>query len=58
MIPKTSAKINPFLLPTCVVCGGPMNLSYVEPASESESERRVYRCSDCNAEQTVPSPQK
>jgi hypothetical protein len=35
-----------------------VNLSHVEPASESEPERRVYRCSECNAEQTMPPPQK
>jgi len=48
-----AAKINPFLLPTCAVCGGPLSLSHVEPASDHEPERRIYRCAECNAEQAV-----
>jgi hypothetical protein len=46
-------KINPFLLPTCSVCGGPVNLSHVEPASEDHPERRIFRCTHCDTEQTV-----
>lgn len=46
-------KINPFLLPTCAVCDGPVNLSYVEPAIGDNPERRIYRCAHCNAEQAV-----
>jgi hypothetical protein len=46
-------KINPFLLPTCLVCGGPVNLSHVEPATEDRSERRIFRCAHCNAEQAI-----
>jgi hypothetical protein len=53
-----AAKINPFLLPTCIVCGGPVSLSHVEPATDHEPERRVYRCAECNAEQAVTSPKK
>lgn len=46
-------KINPFLLPTCAVCDGPVNLSHVEPAIDDNPERRIYRCAHCNAEQAV-----
>jgi hypothetical protein len=45
--------IDPFLLPTCSACSGPMSLSYLEPASEYQPERRTYRCADCGAEETV-----
>jgi DNA-directed RNA polymerase subunit RPC12/RpoP len=53
-----TAKINPFLLPTCIVCGSPVSLSYVEPATDHEPERRIYRCAECSAEQTVSAPFK
>jgi hypothetical protein len=46
-------KIDPFLLPTCSACSGPMSLSYLVPASEYEPERRIYRCADCGAEEAV-----
>ena len=48
-----AAKINPFLLPTCPVCDGPVNLSYVEPAIDDNPERRIYHCAHCNAEQAL-----
>jgi hypothetical protein len=48
-----SAKMNPFLLPTCIACGGHVSLSHVEPATDHEPERRIYRCAECNAEQAV-----
>jgi hypothetical protein len=53
-----AAKINPFLLPTCAVCGGPLSLSHIEPESDHEPERRIYRCAECNAEQAVIAPSK
>jgi hypothetical protein len=46
-------EIDPFLLPTCYACNGPLNLSRIEPATDHEPERRLYRCSDCNAEQEI-----
>jgi hypothetical protein len=45
--------IDPFLLPTCDVCGSPVNLSYVEPATDQMPAKRIYRCSQCGAEKTV-----
>jgi hypothetical protein len=47
---RTNAKINPFLLPTCIVCGSPVSLSHVEPASDHAPEKRIYRCAECDAE--------
>jgi hypothetical protein len=55
---KMAAKINPFLLPTCSVCGGHVSLSHVEPATDQEPERRIYRCAECNAEQAMISPKR
>lgn len=48
--------IDPFLLPTCDRCGGAVNLSYVEPATDQMPTKRVYRCSQCDAEKLVLSP--
>jgi hypothetical protein len=48
-----ATRINPFLLPTCPVCDGPVNLSYVEPAIDDNPERRIYSCAHCNAEQAL-----
>jgi hypothetical protein len=47
-------KIDPFLLPICIDCDGPMSLSYVEPASAYALEKRVFRCSGCSAEHPLP----
>jgi hypothetical protein len=47
--------IDPFLLPTCDLCGCAVNLSYVEPATDQMPAKRIYRCSQCNAEKLVPS---
>lgn len=46
-------KINPFLLPTCPVCDGPVSLSRIEPASDGEPEQRIYCCPECGAEKTI-----
>jgi hypothetical protein len=48
-------EIDPFLLPTCDLCGGPVNLSHIEPATDHMPVQRVYRCSRCGAEKVVPS---
>jgi hypothetical protein len=45
--------IDPFLLPTCDHCGGAVNLSYVEPATDQMPTKRVYRCAECDAEKLV-----
>lgn len=55
---RTNAKINAFLLPTCIVCGSPVSLSHAEPASDHAPEKRIYRCAECDAEQTVSAPSK
>ena len=47
----TRIKNDPFLLPTCTECDGPLQLAYIEPAIGSVSERWVYRCDACNLEQ-------
>jgi hypothetical protein len=48
-------EIDPFLLPTCNLCGGPLNLSYVEPKTDQAPARRIYRCLHCGAEKLVQS---
>jgi hypothetical protein len=45
--------IDPFLIPTCDLCGGTVNLSYIEPATDQMPTKRVYRCSQCDAEKLV-----
>lgn len=50
----SAPEFDPFLLPTCAFCAGRLNLSHVEPADASQPERRIYRCTDCGAEQTQP----
>jgi hypothetical protein len=49
-------RIDPFLLPICAACGGPLSLSHLEPATAFEPEKRIFRCSKCNAEQPLGSP--
>jgi hypothetical protein len=48
-------EIDPFLLPTCDLCGGPVNLSYVEPATGKTPAKRIYRCLRCGAEKLIQS---
>jgi DNA-directed RNA polymerase subunit RPC12/RpoP len=48
-------QFDPFLLPTCDVCGAAVNLSHVEPAMDQLPAKRVYRCPRCNAEKILPS---
>lgn len=48
-------RIDPFLLPICAACGGPLSLSHIEPATAFEPEKRIFRCAKCNAEQALPS---
>jgi hypothetical protein len=52
----TRIKIDPFLLPSCEICDGPLNLAYIEPVMGSAPERRAYRCARCHAEQILPVP--
>jgi hypothetical protein len=56
MEPTATVRFNSFLLPTCAICAGFMTLSHVEPATEYEFEKRVYRCSECAAEQMTSGP--
>ena len=51
MSPSGVARMEPFLLPICPECAGPMNLSYLEPATDYEPERRTYCCAECGAEE-------
>ena len=46
-----------FLLPTCRFCEGPLSLSRIGPRSPDTREQRLFRCSECNAEQELPPPQ-
>jgi hypothetical protein len=40
--------IEPFLLPVCSNCGGPMSLSHLEPNPEnSAQDLRSYKCASC-----------
>jgi len=47
------ARMEPFLLPICPECAGPMNLSYLEPATDYQPERRTYCCAECGAEEVI-----
>jgi hypothetical protein len=44
-----------FLLPTCRFCDGPLSLSRIGPRIDN-LEQRLFRCSECNAEQELPPP--
>jgi hypothetical protein len=46
-------EIDPFLLPTCDVCGGAVSLSHIEPATDRMPAKRVYRCAHCGAEKVL-----
>ena len=46
-------EIDPFLLPTCDHGGGPVNLSYVAPATDQMPLKRVYRRAQCDAEKLI-----
>ena len=45
-----------FLLPTCRFCGGPLSLSRLGPRTADNPEQRLFRCSECNAEQELAPP--
>jgi hypothetical protein len=44
-----------FLLPTCCFCDGPLSLSRIGPRIDN-LEQRLFRCSECNAEQELEPP--
>jgi hypothetical protein len=45
--------IEPFLLPVCSHCGGPTNLSHLEPNPAcSHEDLRTYKCTWCGALRT------
>ncbi len=45
-----------FLLPTCRFCDGPLSLSRIGPRIDN-LEQRLFRCSECNAEQELAPPE-
>jgi hypothetical protein len=44
-----------FLLPTCRFCDGPLTLSRIGPRID-KLEQRLFRCSECSAEQELSPP--
>lgn len=49
-VPKLIEKYNVF-------CEGPLSLSRIAPPSPDTRQQRLFRCSECNAEQELPLPQ-
>ncbi|HEY4922048.1 MAG TPA: hypothetical protein VII40_18235 [Xanthobacteraceae bacterium] len=46
--------IEPFLLPVCSNCGGPLSLSHLEPNPEnSVQDLRSYKCAWCGDIRTL-----
>jgi hypothetical protein len=49
-----TSSLDPFLLPVCPECGGPTNLSTLEPNPTREWEDlRTYQCAWCGKSQTL-----
>jgi hypothetical protein len=47
-------RIDPFLLPVCPACGGPTNLSQIQPGPSGDGEDfRTYQCAWCGRSESI-----
>jgi hypothetical protein len=46
-------RIDPFLLPVCPACGGPTNLSQLQPGPSDGEDFRTYQCAWCGRSESI-----